>query len=147
MLKKCGVIFLIILILISILTPVAYAEKNSIKVNLNDKFLKFSVSPIIREGNLLIPVRDVAEEINAKLEWDGINQVVTIIRNYTIIKLQVKNSIGYVNGKMVFLQVPPTIVDNRVLVPIMFFSENMGLKINLDNENNIVYLKDTGVNY
>lgn len=141
MVKRICLILLVVLFLgLAQATPV-FAVGSGTKIILNDKELKFDVAPMIKDDYLMVPLREIAEHTGAKVEWDGTNQVVTITMDYKIIKLQVNNSIGYVNEKMIFLQVPPVIVENRVLLSLRFFSENMEIKINQDSEGSI-YLKN-----
>lgn len=147
MFKKLCFLLVFVLFFVSLLAIPVLAEESLIKINFNGKLLKFEVAPIVRDGNLMVELREIGEQIGASLEWDGANQVVSIAKNYTTINLQVNNSIGYVNKKMILLKIAPIIKNDRVLVPLSFFADNMDVKVEFDQKNRIVNLKEVKNTY
>jgi hypothetical protein len=56
----------------------------------------------------------------------------------TIIKLTIGNTTAFVNGKAVPLDVPPTIIAGRTMVPIRFISEAFGAEVQWESETRTV---------
>ena len=83
-------------------------------------------APVIQEGRTLVPLRFIGEALGALIEWNPDNRTVTYTTPDTQILLTIDNPIAYVNGKPVEIDVAPTIINNRTLVPARFVSETMG---------------------
>lgn len=86
-------------------------------------------APLIQEGRTLVPLRFIGEALGASVEWDGESNTVTCTTPETQILLTIDNPIAYVNGNPVEIDVPPTIVNGRTLVPMRFISESMGFQV------------------
>ncbi len=90
------------------------------------------VAPKIVNDRTMLPVRFVAENLGAKVEWDGEKQLVTITgknlktdENVTIL-ITIGSSTVKVNGKEIKLDSPAFIENDRTYTPIRFISENLG---------------------
>lgn len=112
---------------------------NDVMVNLDGEFMTFDVRPIIDNGRTLVPLRAICEALGADVKWDGDTQTVTILKDNTEVKLII-GGVAYVNGKLVTLDVPAKIVNNRTLVPIRFLSESMGCTVNWDDTAMVVLI-------
>lgn len=57
------------------------------------------------------------------------------------IVLTIESNIAYVDGKEILLDTPPVINNNRTLVPIRFVAENLGYKVEWNEEKRQVIIK------
>ena len=93
------------------------------------------VAPKIEKDRTMLPARFVAENLGAKVEWDGEKQLVTITgknlktdENVTIL-ITIGVATVKVNGKEIKLDSPAFIEDDRTYTPIRFISENLGASV------------------
>jgi N-acetylmuramoyl-L-alanine amidase len=94
-------------------------------------------------GNVMIPIRVVVENLKFKVDWNQQDQSVKIQQNAKVIALTVNKVDVTVDGKKDTLTAAPQIKSNSVVVPIRFVSEQMGLKVSWDNVDKTVYLTST----
>lgn len=113
-----------------------------INVNLNGRYLFFDSEPIIKNGRTLVPMRAIFEALGADIEWDGAKRTVSAYRNGVSMEVKIDDSIAHINGLAVGLEVPPTIVDGRTMVPIRFISESLGAHVSWDGLNRDVIIKE-----
>jgi len=112
---------------------------NGEKVELNEN-LYFQKLLILSEGynKIIFEVEDMAgNKILKELQINYIKQI--------ILELQIGNNIMYVNDIPKEIDVPPTIIEGRTLLPIRWVAEPLGASIGWDaNEKKVtVSLKDT----
>ena len=93
------------------------------------------VAPKIVNNRTMLPARFVAENLGAKVEWDGEKQLVTITgknlktdENVTIL-ITIGSATVKVNGKEIKLDSPAFIENNRTYTPVRFISENLGTSV------------------
>ena len=93
------------------------------------------VAPKIEKDRTMLPARFVAENLGAKVEWDGEKQLVTITgknlktdENVTIL-ITIGSATVKVNGKEIKLDSPAFIENDRTYTPIRFISENLGASV------------------
>ena len=93
------------------------------------------VAPKIEKDRTMLPARFVAENLGAKVEWDGEKQLVTITgknlktdENVTIL-ITIGSATVKVNGKEIKLDSPAFIENDRTYTPIRFISEELGASV------------------
>ncbi|OAB44351.1 N-acetylmuramoyl-L-alanine amidase family protein [Paenibacillus glacialis] len=91
-------------------------------------------------GNVMIPIRVVVENLKFKVDWDHKSQGVKIQQDTKTISLTVNQQEATVDGTKVLLNAVPQIKNETVLVPIRFVSEQMGQLVSWDNIDKTVYL-------
>ena len=102
---------------------------------LNDEMKTMDVAPIILEGRTLLPIRYVAEALGATVEWEAIEQKVTIRFKDTVIELWIGKNLATVNGEYKLIDptnpnVKPIVIPpGRTMLPIRFIAENLGCKV------------------
>lgn len=126
---------------------------NEVKVQLDGDYLDFTdadgekVEPQIINGRTMVPMRKIFETLGATVEWDGENRIVTGTKEDTEIKLQIGSNIATktVSGetKNIELDVTPTIVDGRTLVPVRFIAESLDKTVGWDSDNRTVVIMDS----
>lgn len=128
----------------------AWAEKgdeaNQIILTIGEKTAKAfgetktnDVAPKIVNDRTMLPARFVAESLGAKVDWDEEKQLVTIVgvneKNEEVtILITIDSDIALVNGKEVKLNSPAFIENDRTYTPLRFISENLGAKVDWNEE-------------
>jgi N-acetylmuramoyl-L-alanine amidase len=96
------------------------------------------VPPLIKNGRTLVPIRVVAEGLGARVGWEQSTRTATIERGNNKLILQVNSAKAIVNGREVKLDAPPTMQNQRMLLPLRFVGETLGLNVGWDNQTRTV---------
>lgn len=110
----------------------AYVKMNEVYKELGENNLKlfvygkepvFDVSPVVKDGRTLIPIRAVSEGMGASVNWDEATGTITIVKDGITVKLTIGDNTVNVNGQAKTLDVPALLQNSRTLVPLRFISE------------------------
>jgi len=85
--------------------------------------------PVISSGRTLVPVRVIAEGLGADVDWNQQTRTAVIRRDKQELVLRVGSNLAQVNGKQVKMDAPPLMSNQRMLLPIRFVSESLGITI------------------
>lgn len=85
--------------------------------------------PQIIDGRTLVPVRIVAEQLGAQVDWNGAEQKVTITKDSLTLVLTINNNTVYVNGAAQVLDVPAMVISDRTMVPFRFIFEAFNMRV------------------
>ena len=93
--------------------------------------------PIIKNGRTLVPIRAIIEALGGTVEWEELTKAVTIRLRDTVIKIQIGNSVAYVNGSLKPIDpdnpnVKPEIINGRTMMPLRFVAETLGAHVDWD---------------
>jgi len=114
-------------------------QKNmSVKVYVNGKAPVFDVPPRIVNGRTMVPVRFVAEGLNANVNYNAETGTVTVTGPGMSVEMKINSTTAMVNGEEVQLDVPAAIDSGRTMVPLRFISEGFKCKVNFYGESNLV---------
>lgn len=117
---------------------------DSICAFIDGKEVEFDVPPVIKSNRTLIPVRAVTTALGAEVDWDPANpDIIEITKTFVddngndvlkVIVINLDSGKVTINGAAAELDVPPTLVDNRTMVPIRFIAETFNMNIHWDKE-------------
>lgn len=119
-------------------TPIL--NNDGIFVRLNDEILSFSEPPVIESDFTLVPMRHFLERMGAKVLWDEDTQTATAVfgsedAEKTVV-FAIDNNIAYVNGAEIVMDVPARMINGHTFIPLRFLSENLGCKVEWNEEQN-----------
>lgn len=86
--------------------------------------------PVIVNDRTLLPVRAIVEKMGGTVEWNGETQTVTLNYSEDEIRLVIDSTTAYLNGEAQTLDVAPTVINDRTMLPIRFIAESF--KFNAD---------------
>lgn len=112
------------------------------KVIAKGKTLKFDIPPVIKDGNVLVPVRAFSQAYGAEVNWNPEDHTVTIVKDGIEIVLKTDSSIVYVNGVETDLGLPVKAINSRNVMPVGFLAEKLGLKVEVDEEDGTVEIEE-----
>lgn len=113
----------------------------SLYVNENEIETKV-MEPVQLDNRVLVPTREVFEAMGAQVLWDNASKTVTVRYKNKEVVLVVNKTTAMVDNEAVALDVPAKIINNKVMIPIRFVSEAIGLKVDWDAENRFVKIKE-----
>ncbi|MCQ6562869.1 copper amine oxidase N-terminal domain-containing protein [Paenibacillus mendelii] len=102
---------------------------SGIKVTLNGSEFQQKTSPFIENDTVYLPVRDIGELLGTIVFWNSSAKMVTMTYPELIVKLNNGSTIETVNGKEMKLSAPMRIVNERIYIPLRFFSEAIGADV------------------
>ncbi len=148
----------ILLILLIICTPISFANEDGyITMTLDNEEVKFStvsliidnelvtsdVPPVIYNERTLVPLRIIAENLGANLNWNGETKEVVIRSGSNKIILTIDSENAIVNGNKILLDDYGTtakLIDNRTMVPLRFVAEELDVNVKWNGETRTVAL-------
>lgn len=94
--------------------------------------LGFPVPPMIVQDRTMVPFRAIAESLGVAVTWNGETRSITARDREGEVLLTIDQTVAWVSGIPVKLDVPPMILNDRTLVPLRFFSEAFGARVGWD---------------
>lgn len=91
--------------------------------------------PVMQDGRTLLPIAAIISEFGGSTVWNAKEQKASITLFNKKVDIWIGKTKALVNGVEKALDVGPKIVDSRVMVPLRFVSENLGLQIGWDKAN------------
>ena len=101
-----------------------------------------NVSPMIKEGRTLVPVRFIAESLGAEVTFDATTSTITITTLDKVIKLVLNSNDMDINGTVTKLDVPAQSIEGRTMIPLRAMVEGIGKKVFWDPKGMII-ISDT----
>lgn len=128
--------------LLIVMAQTGHAAPGSTSIYLDGKALALPKNGQVQNvnGNVMIPIRVVAEELGFDVNWEKKTGTVTIKQSDTTLILNVNKTTASVNGSEVKLPIAPRLAEDTTLVPMRFVGEQMGLQVSWDNPAKAAYL-------
>ena len=117
----------------------AFADDISLVVDGNK--VVCDVPPVISNSRTLVPARALFEHLDANVTWNEVLRQVIVTSDTTMIIFNIDSKVAYVSGEVFALDTAPVIVNDRTLIPVRFVSENLGYKVDWDNNTRTVTVK------
>ncbi len=134
------------LLLTFLSTNIVYGETQDIPVYYGDIKLNLSQQPIIKNGTVLVPFRDIFETLGYSVHYDYVSQSVEGEKDGSIISLYKGSTYANVSGKDYTLSVAPQAINGVTMVPLRFVSEVAGYKVEWNKKDNLNYVKINNFN-
>jgi len=114
-----------------------------ISIFLDGQQLKSDVAPyILPKANVtMVPLRVISESLGAEVYWDQEKQTATILKENTVLSMTVNQSYALVNEGSVPLDASAENKQGRVMVPLRFVSEQLGLNVNWEQATRTITLR------
>lgn len=141
MVKSKRLFFILLSSCIFFSMPISAHANDSIRIFINGTALETTVSPVLVNERVMVPVRDIAEcpGIDCVVSWDDINQTVTLNRRdgwRAELKIDSNKATKYLyqwddskwmsirqQEETLYLDCPPKIIEDKTMVPIRFVGE------------------------
>ncbi len=101
-------------------------------------------TPVITNGRTLVPIRAIVEAFGGKVEWEESSKSVILTMNDNTVRLIIDSTVAYLNNDVYYLDVAPTVINSRTMLPIRFVAESFNLGVAWDGKNSEVsIIRDT----
>lgn len=139
--RKWMLSLLVLMLFLPLWSPGARAAAVQITIELDGEALVSDVPPYITTSNVtMVPISVISKGLNAGVVWNQTSKTVTITQGDTVLKLISGQKNALVNGASVALDTSVQIKQGRVMVPIRFVSEQLGLQVLWDQVNKHISL-------
>lgn len=102
---------------------------DNIKLILNGHPISVDQPLVLRNGDVLVPIRSVGEFLGIKTDWNAVTQTVNGAKGKTHLSVKVGESGAIVNGIHVPLDPPIEMIGGYVMVPLRFLGETFGVSV------------------
>jgi len=135
--------------------PIIVADVNNIEVLVTDnnpvgasihgeaqyrgELLSLDLPPMIKDGQVLLPIRRISEAMGAEIDWNVVTRTATIEHNDMELRLQIGNNVFHLNDEENVLVVPAEVINNRLFVPLQVFRA-LGAQAEWDEDRRAVWI-------
>ncbi|MCD8239584.1 MAG: copper amine oxidase N-terminal domain-containing protein [Clostridiales bacterium] len=131
--------FLALFLAASIMTTNVCAAEITVTLD-GDEVIFQSTEPVIENGRTLIPLRGVFEQLGYEISWDGNTKTAVFQNEGNTIEITANSDTFIMNGEAVSLDVPASIIDGSMMLPLRAVGEAAGLVVNWDADTKTVSL-------
>ncbi len=104
-----------------------------IALEVNGQVVRADVPPSLKNGRVMVPLRWVAEALQADVQWDGDKRAVLIDTSAKRVTGKEGRDIGlWVEGRKLAPDVPPIVQKGRTLVSVRVIAEALGAEVQWD---------------
>ncbi len=137
-------IFCIILItaLFAILFPLSstFAQSSEIKILLDNKPLETVVPSVIENDRLFFSARNVVEALGGRITWFPALKLMTVKINGHTVRLVIDDPSLEIDEKVISLEIPARILDNRVMIPLEVIKIIAEVDIKWENQTKTLFI-------
>jgi len=112
--------------------------KSHIKVYVNGSLVKFGSHPLIYNNTNLVPLREIAEGMGAKVSWNKEAGAIGVQRGTHKVTLTIGSRTAFYNGKAESIAVAPKVIDGVTYVPLQVFARGLGANVSYSARDGIV---------
>ena len=123
------------------LTFCAVSAADDVTVTIDGNLIEFDTAPTIINGRTLVPIRKIFDTLGMNVTWNETDRSVTAESEKNLIRMQIGNFEMTANGEVIVLDVAPTIINNRTLVPVRAVSAASGYTVDWNSENRVVVIE------
>ncbi len=93
---------------------------------------------LVDDARTLLPVRAVIEAVGGTVEWDEAANTAVLKYGNDVIRLTIDSTTAYLNDEAQTLDVAPTTINDRTMLPIRFIAENFKFTVDWDDNSQTV---------
>lgn len=123
-----------------VLPSPARGANETVTVIVDGEELITDVPAQVLDERTMVPFRALLEKLGATVYWTEGSDSFSAIKGDTVIEMTIDNPSAYVNHVEYTLDVPPTVIDNRTLIPVRFVSEALEYEVIWSAENYTAYI-------
>ena len=130
--------------IIGVMTAATASADSEIKVFVDNKEVTFDQSPSLVNGRTMVPVRAVFEKAGANVEWNAETRTASLSKDGYEVSISIDQPFLVKNGKPVALDVPASIINDRLAIPVRAISEAMDFGVTWNGTRNSVLISTSG---
>ena len=94
--------------------------------------------PVIINGRTLVPIRAIIEVMGGSVDWDEKTQTAALNLGNDVIKLIIDSKSAFFNGAEETLDVAPTVINERTMLPIRFVAEKFRFDVEWNDKDKTI---------
>lgn len=122
-------------------------SQENIRLIVNNREVRPDVPPQMINDRTMVPVRFVAQALDCQVDWDESGQTVIVTSPGYPKAVPPANSAGQirilVNGNLIHPDVPPQMLNDRIMVPVRFIAEALGTDVKWDEQSQTITITGT----
>ena len=138
--------FLLLLLILSSFIFSGYKIQKPIKIYINGQLVESEQPPLIIDNRTFVPIRVIAENLGATVDYNNKDRIVTIRRDKTNILLTIGDDIARISSDVetrpAILDAPAFLRNDRTYLPLRSISELFGMQVDWDGGKRAVYIKE-----
>lgn len=108
------------------------------KVIVNGTTVNFDRPAVIVNERTLVPIRQIAEALDAEVSWNQADSMVTIKTDDNTVNLQIGNATYWVNSEEKTMDVSAQLMSDRTYIPARAVAEALNANVDWDETTNTV---------
>lgn len=111
------------------------------KLLLDGKNITALAEPVIQNNRTLVPIRFIAEQLGAEVDWHNDDWTVTITKDNASVFLRIDSHLViYQNDEKTYnlCDVPPRVINEKTYLPLRLVSNALGIGIDWDSDTNTI---------
>lgn len=100
-----------------------------VTMHVDGRFIASDVTPTIRSGRTLVPLRAAGEALDAEITWDQGTQTATAVKDGNIVKFHLNDPVYTVNGETRYADVPTMLINDRTMLPLRALGEALNAEV------------------
>lgn len=101
-----------------------------------------NTAPVIINERAFVPIRTIIEGFGGSVRWEQSTYTATLNYKDNEIKLIVDSKIAYLNNEPQELDTAPTIINERIMLPIRFIADSFGFNTEWEESNQIITINN-----
>ncbi len=139
--KKIFCIILVtILFTVLFLLSSTFAQSSEIKILLDDKPLETVVPSIIENDRLFVSARNIVEALGGRITWFPALKLMTVNIDGRTARLVIDDPSLEIDEKVISLEMPARILDNRVMIPLEVIKIIAEVDIKWENQTKTLFI-------
>lgn len=138
--------FLLLLLILSSFIFSGYKIQKPIKIYINGQLVESDQPPLIIDNRTFVPIRVIAEDLGATVDYNNKDRIVTIRRDKTNILLTIGDDIARISSDVetrpAILDAPAFLRNDRTYLPLRSISELFGMQVDWDGAKRAIYIKE-----
>lgn len=115
-------------------TEISLIANRGISVYVDNNPIIFEQAvPFIKDSATLVPLRIITEYLGVTVDWNQSNKTISGIKDNIRFELTIDSNLATINGKSMFLDVSPILIQGNTMVPVRFIAETLGMEIEWDS--------------
>ncbi|WP_068617885.1 copper amine oxidase N-terminal domain-containing protein [Paenibacillus tuaregi] len=116
-------------------TTPAY-KSSGLKVYINGQKISFKSEPVIYQNTNLVPLREIAEGLGAKITYDKDSGTIEVTKTSNKVTLTIGSKTVYYNGTSDIASAAPKVIKGVTYVPVQIFAKGLGARIEYSSSSN-----------
>jgi len=143
--KRLILVVTVVFLFIGVVPMVFTTAQNDITIIYNGTEIQFDEPPVIQNDRVLVPLNTFLNTLHVHFYWEEGEQSIIFRsvksgRNYY---LKIDRPYAYLEDEGFernSIDVPPTIVNEKVFIPVRYFAEKLGFDVDWDENTRIVVI-------